>query len=308
MRIGLMLGDIIGPSTVQEQVQQAVDAENDGFDTAWFGQLMGIDALTITALAGASTSRIELGTGVIPTFPRHPYVMAQQALTVQGATNNRFVLGIGLSHQIVIEAMYGLSYEHPARHMREYLSVLRPLIAEGRVAFQGKVYRTAANLRVPGAQPMPVLIAALAPKMLHLAGEVADGTMLWMSGLKTIETHVMPKITAAANEAGRPAPRIAAGLPICVTDDIAAGRESAAKVFQMYGQLPNYRRMLDKEGAAGPADVAIVGDEASVEKQIRALASVGVTDFVAPIYATGADREDSVARTRALLKSLVGKV
>jgi F420-dependent oxidoreductase-like protein len=182
--------------------------------------------------------------------------------------------------------------------MREYLSVLRPLIAEGRVAFQGKVYRTAANLRVPGAQPMPVLIAALAPKMLHLAGEVADGTMLWMSGLKTIETHVMPKITAAANEAGRPAPRIAAGLPICVTDDIAAGRESAAKVFQMYGQLPNYRRMLDKEGAAGPADVAIVGDEASVEKQIRALASVGVTDFVAPIYATGADREDSVARTR----------
>ncbi len=308
MRIGLMLGDIIGPSTVQEQVQQAVDAENDGFDTAWFGQLFGIDALTIAALAGAATSRIEIGTGVIPTFPRHPYVMAQQALTVQGAANNRFVLGVGLSHEIVIEAMYGLSYAHPARHMREYLSVLLPLIREGRAGFQGELYRTNANLRVPGAAPMPVLLAALAPKMLRLAGEIADGTMLWMSGLKTIETHALPKISAAASEAGRPAPRIAAGLPVCVTDDVAAGREAAGKVFQMYGQLPNYRRMLDKEGAAGPADVAVVGNEAAVEKQLRALASVGVTDFVAPIYGTGADRDASVGRTRALLKSLVGKI
>jgi len=303
-----MLGDIIGPSTVQEQVQQAVDAENDGFDTAWFGQLFGIDALTITALAGAATSRIELGTGVVPTFPRHPYVMAQQALTVQGATNNRFVLGVGLSHQIVIEAMYGLSYAHPARHMREYLSVLLPLLREGRAGFQGDMYRTNANLSVPGAAPMPVLLAALAPKMLRIAGEMVDGTMLWMSGLKTIETHVMPIISAAASEAGRPAPRIAAGLPICVTEDVAAGREAAGEVFQMYGQLPNYRRMLDKEGAAGPADVAVVGDEAAVEKQLRALAGVGVTDFVAPIYGTGPDRDASVERTRALLKSLVGKI
>ncbi len=308
MRIGLMLGDIIGPSTVQEQVQQAVDAENDGFDTAWFGQLFGIDALTITALAGAATSRIELGTGVIPTFPRHPYVMAQQALTVQGATNNRFVLGIGVSHEIVIRSMYGLSYDHPARHMKEYLSVLRPLLRDGRVGFQGEMYRTAANLAVPGTTPPPVLLAALAPKMLHLAGAVADGTMLWMSGLKTIETHVMPLITTAAADAGRPAPRVVAGLPICVTEDAAAGREAAGKVFQMYGQLPNYRRMLDKEGAAGPGDVAVVGDEASVEKQLRALAAVGVTDLVAPIYGTGDDRVASVARTRALLQSLVGKI
>lgn len=308
MRIGLMLGDIIGPSTVQEQVQQAVDAEDDGFDTAWFGQLFGMDALTITALAGVATSRIELGTGVVPTFPRHPYVMAQQALTVQGATNNRFVLGIGVSHEIVIKSMYGLSYDHPARHMKEYLSVLRPLLNDGRVGFQGEVYRTTAGLAVPGTRPMPVLLAALAPKMLHLAGAVADGTMLWMSGLKTIETHVIPLITAAANEAGRPAPRIVAGLPICVTEDVAAGREAAGKVFQMYGQLPNYRRMLDREGAAGPGDVAVVGDEGAVEKQLRDFASAGVTDLVAPIYGSGDDRPASVARTRALLKSLVGKI
>jgi len=308
MRIGLMLGDILGPSSVQDQVRQAVDAENDGFDTAWFGQLFGIDALTIAALAGAATSRIELGTGVIPTFPRHPYVMAQQALTVQGATNNRFVLGIGVSHEIVIKSMYGLSHDHPARHMKEYLSVLRPLLRDGRVGFQGQLYRTAANLAVPGAKPMPVLLAALAPKMLHLAGALADGTMLWMSGPQTIETHVMPLITAAAKEAGRPAPRIVAGLPICVTEDVAAGREAASKVFQMYGQLPNYRRMLDREGATAPGDVAVVGGEAAVEKQLRALASIGVTDIVATIYGTGDDGAGSVARTRAMLKGLVGRI
>lgn len=308
MRIGLMLGDIIGPSPVQDQVQQAVDAEKDGFDTAWFGQLFGIDALTITALAGAATSRIELGTGVVPTSPRHPYVMAQQALTVQGATDNRFVLGVGVSHEVVIKMMFGLSYDRPARHMKEYLSVLLPLLREGRVAYQGELYRTAASVAVPGAKPMQVLLAALAPRMLHLAGAVADGTILWMSGLKTIETHVVPLITAAASEAGRPAPRIVAGLPICVTEDVAAGREAAAKVFQMYGQLPNYRRQLDREGAAGPGDVAIVGDEAAVEKQLRALAGAGVTDLVAPIYPTGDDRAASVARTRALLKSLLGRI
>ncbi len=308
MRIGLMLGDILGPSPVQEQIQQAVDAENDGFDTAWFGQLMGVDALTIVALAGTRTSRIELGTGVMPTFPRHPYVMAQQALTAQAATNNRSVLGLGVSHEIVISTMLGLSYAHPARHMREYLSVLRPLISNGRIGFQGETYRVNAGLNVPGAQPMPVMIAALAPQMLKIAGELADGTVLWMSGLKTIETHVVPKITAAAKEAGRPAPRIAAGLPFCVTEDVAAAREAASKVFQVYGQLPNYRRMLDREGASGPGDVAVVGDEAAVERQIRALASVGVTDLVAPIFPTGPDAAASIARTRALLKSLVGRV
>ena len=264
--------------------------------------------MTIIALAGPRTSRIELGAGVIPTYGRHPYVMAQQALTVRGATGNRFTLGVGLSHQVVIESMWGLSSEHPARHMQEYLSVLLPLVREGRVAFKGELFRVTAGVQVPGATPPPVLVAALAPRMLRIAGEMADGTVTWMAGLKTVETHVVPTISAAAKAAGRPAPRIGVGLPICVHDDVAAAREAANNVFRMYGALPNYRRMLDKEGATGPGDVAIVGDEASVETQLRALASVGVTDLVAPIYGTGEDRDASVARTRALLKSLVGKV
>jgi F420-dependent oxidoreductase-like protein len=308
MRIGLMLGDITGGGTVSEQVEQAVQAERDGFDTAWFGQLMGVDALTIIALAGPRTSRIELGAGVMPTYGRHPYVMAQQALTVRAATNNRFVLGVGLSHQVVIETMWGLSYEHPARHMREYLSVLLPLVREGRAAFSGDVFRVTAGVQVPGATPIPVLVAALAPRMLRIAGELADGTVTWMTGLKTVESYVVPTIGAAAKAAGRPQPRVAVGLPVCVHDDIAAAREAANAAFRMYGALPNYRRMLDKEGAGGPGDVAIVGDEAAVERQIREVASAGATDLVAPMYATGSDPAASLARTRALLKSLIGKV
>lgn len=306
MRIGLMLPD--SSTSLDAIVDLIVNAETDGFDSVWFGQVFGADVMTIIALAGQKTSRIEMGTAVVPTYPRHPFVMAQQALTVQSATKGRFTLGIGLSHAPVIEGMWGLSYDKPARHMREYLSVLRPLINEGQVAFSGDVFKTAGRVQAPGASPMPVLIAALAPMMLKIAGEQADGTITWMTGAKTIETHVRPRLSAAANESGRPAPRIAVGLPVAVTDDVAAAKERAAKAFVVYGQLPNYRRMLDKEGAAGPADVAIVGDEASVERQIRAIASAGATDFFGAAYPVGDDAQASLARTRSLLQSIVGRV
>jgi F420-dependent oxidoreductase-like protein len=304
MKIGLMLGE----GDVGSQVEQVVAAERDGFDSVWFGQVFGLDAMTAIAIAGTRTSRIEMGTSVVPTYPRHPFVMAQQAMTVQSAAGGRFVLGIGLSHQPVIEGMWGLSYKHPARHMREYLSVLLPLVREGRVSFSGDLYRTNGAIRIRDMQPLPVMIAALAPMMLKIAGGMTDGTITWMTGAKTIETHVVPSINAAAKEAGRPAPRIAVGLPICVTEDVAGAREVAAKAFQVYGQLPNYRRMLDKEGAPGPADVAIAGNEAQVEQQLRAVASAGATDFFAPIFPVGADAAASIARTRALLASLVGKI
>jgi F420-dependent oxidoreductase-like protein len=192
--------------------------------------------------------------------------------------------------------------------MREYLSVLAPLLRDGKVAFQGELYRTAASITVPSAPRVPLMIAALAPRMLKLAGEVADGTITWMTGARTIETHVAPGIGAAAREAGRPQPRIAVGLPVCVTDDADAARQRAAQIFSIYGQLPNYRRMLDKEGAAGPADVAVVGDEGAVEQQVRAIASAGATDFFAAIYPSGDDAAASMTRSRALMQRLVGKV
>lgn len=307
MRIGLMFGDAPG-GTLGDTVQQIVDAERDGFDNVWFGQVFGSDVLTVIALAGEKTSRIEIGTAVVPTYPRHPYVMAQQAMTVQSAINGRLVLGIGLSHQPVIENMWGMSYDKPARHMREYLSVLKPLVDSGRVSHNGEVFRTNAGLQVPGAKPFPILIAALAPMMLRIAGELADGTATWMTGAKTIASHVAPKINAAAKASGRSQPRVAVGLPVLVTDDEAGGRAKAAQAFQIYGQLPNYQRMLEKEGAANPGEVAIVGNEASVERQIRDLASAGATDFFAAIFPHGDDVAASLKRTRTVVQSFVGKL
>jgi len=144
--------------------------------------------------------------------------------------------------------------------------------------------------------------------MLRLAGERTDGTITWMAGPKTLETHIVPRINKAAKDAGKPAPRVVAGLPIAVTDDPAGARERAARSFQIYGTLPNYQRVLNIEGAPGPADVAVVGNESEVERQLRSIASAGATDFLAGMFPVGDDIQASLARTRALLKGLVGKV
>jgi F420-dependent oxidoreductase-like protein len=295
-------------SDVEGQVQSVVDAEKDGFDGVWFAQIFGPDVLTVLALAAQKTSRIELGTAIVPTYPRHPQMLAQQALTVQAVSGGRFNLGIGPSHAPVVEVMWGLSYERPAVHTKEYLSVLLPLIREGRVSFSGEFFRVNASVSVPIPKPLPILISGLAPVMLRMAGEMADGTITWMAGPKTLESHIVPRINAAAESAGRPRPRIVVSLPVAVTDDVAGAREHAARSFFVYGTLPNYRRMLDIEGVAGPADVAIVGNEKEVEGQLRALAGIGATDFLAASFAAGDDNEASLARTRTLLKGLVGKM
>src|SRR3989442_9774968 len=272
MKLAIFFG---GSASVEGQIQAVIDAENDGFDGIWFGQIFGSDVLTIVPLAGQNHSRIELGSSVGPAYPRRPHALAQQALTVQAATGGSFNLGIGLSHAPVVESMWGLKYDRPAVHMREYLSVLLPLIREGRASFNGDFFRVNATVQVPVPKPPPVLIAALAAVMLRIAGEMADGTITWMAGPKTVAHHIVPRITEAAKQAGRPDPRVVVGLPVAVTDDRAGARERAARSFQIYGTLPNYQRMLNIEGAAAPADAAIVVNEADVERQLRQLSSAG---------------------------------
>jgi 5,10-methylenetetrahydromethanopterin reductase len=301
MRIGMSLTEPAGPdglTALRDQLQQAAD---DGFASAWMSNIFGVDALTALAVAGSQVPGIELGTAVVPTYPRHPAVLAQQALTVALAVGGRLALGIGLSHRIVIEDMYGYSFERPARHMSEYLSILLPLLEGEKAAFDGDTMRANISLSVPRQGRVPVLLAALAPAMLRLAGERADGTVLWMTGPATVRDYVAPAITHAADTAGRPAPRVVCILPVCVTDDPGQARTRAAKAFAIYGQLPSYRAMLDREGAAGPADVAITGDEDAVSAQIMTLAEAGATDFVAMEFARGEEHQ----RTRALLKSLI---
>ena len=310
MRIGLIPGVNRESVELNAAIEQVVEAETGGFDSIWFPQIssFGFDALTLISLAGAQTSRIEMGTAVIPTFPIHPLVLAKQALTTQVACAGRLTLGLGLSHRPSIEDTMGLSYQHPARHMREYLTVVRSLIDGGRSDFEGSTYNVRADLSVPESAPCPIIIAALAPRMLRLAGEMADGTVTWMAGLKTIGSHIVPRIQDAAQAAGRPAPRVVVGLPVAVTDDPSGAREMAARTFERYGQLTNYRRMLDIEGVEGPSEVAVVGNEAQVEEQLRAFAGAGATDFVAAILPVGENQAESASRTWQLLASLVGKL
>ncbi|MCJ7673117.1 MAG: TIGR03564 family F420-dependent LLM class oxidoreductase, partial [Acidimicrobiia bacterium] len=258
MRIGIFGGDSAnGP--IDRIIDAARAAADDGFASFWLPQIFGMDALTALAVAGREVPGIELGTAVVPTYPRHPAMLAGQALTTQAAIGGRLALGIGLSHQVVIEAMFGYSFDKPVRHMREYLEILVPLVQTGSVSYAGETLTGRIGLDVKGATPFPILVAALGTKMLELAGTVADGTVTWMTGPATIESHVVPTIAGAAERAGRAAPRVGVGLPVCVTDDVTGARERAASLFEMYGTLPSYRAMLDKEGAGGPADVAIVG-------------------------------------------------
>jgi F420-dependent oxidoreductase-like protein len=298
MRYGVMLDT---SKSVDEVVAAARSLRDTGFQMAAAAQVFDHDALTLLALVGSQVPDLELATAVVPTYPRHPVVLATQALTVQQATGGRLTLGIGLSHQVVIEGMFGYSFDKPARHMREYLSALLPLLRGEQVQFEGETLK-AATMAPLGVHTTPpsVLLAALAPVMLKLAGGMADGTITWMTGRQTIESHIVPKLTAAADAAGRPAPRVVAGLPVCVTEDVDAARARAAQDFVIYGYLPSYKAMLDKEGAEGPGDVAVVGDEDAVAAQLAALADAGATDFMAAPFGSA----EEIARTMALLSSL----
>jgi len=299
MRIGLGL-EMNG--TIDEIVARARLLASTGVVSLWSSQIFGWDTLTVLAIVGREVPGVDLGTAVIPVHPRHPMMLAEQALTVQAAIGGRLVLGIGLSHQVVVEGAWGCSFAKPARYMREYLSVLVPLLHGEQVSFNGEVIRTNTfgPLDVAPTTPPPVLVAALGPTMLRQAGAQADGTVTWMVGPNTVAQHIVPTIAAAASDAGRPPPQVVVTLPVCVTDDPAAARSRADKIFAMYGQLRSYRAMLDREGAAGPAQVAVVGNEEEVTAQIRRFAEGGATEFSGAVYGT----PDEADRSRALLGSL----
>ena len=301
MRIGLPGGG----SSVDRIVQQAIDAEADGFTSLWYASAVFGDPLVPMAIAGKATSTIELGTSVLQTYTCHPVLQANRAAATAAAMERPgFTLGIGPSHHVVIEGVFGLSYEGVGAHTEEYVEVLAPLLRGEGVNHSGTHFRVNIPAVTPLPQPVNLMVSALAPRLLRVAGESTAGTILWMANARSIDTHVAPKINAAATAAGRPAPRIVAGLPVAVHDNVDEAREKAAKDFANYGVLPNYRRILDIGGATGPADAAVVGDETSVAAQIQALFDAGATDVWAAPFPVGDDRSASRQRTRALLKEL----
>ncbi|MEX0942753.1 MAG: TIGR03564 family F420-dependent LLM class oxidoreductase [Pseudomonadales bacterium] len=287
MKMGLMLGASDGPDgTIDGLVAAAQAAETSGFDNLWMANIFGLDAISTLAIIGRETRTIGLGTAVTPTYPRHPSAIAQQALTTAAATDGRFTLGIGLSHKVVIEDMLGMSYDKPAKHMKEYLEILTPLLEGEAVTYKGEHYKiNNLKLSFPGMKPVPLLVAALGPVMLKIAGGLADGTVTWMTGPNTLADYIIPSINKAASVARRAPARIAAGFPIVVTDDISGAREMIGKVLQIYGMLPSYRAMLDKEGVAGPAELALAGPEKKLKADLQRLKDIGVTDFCGSIVA-----------------------
>ncbi len=304
MRIGTMIGGDGTRATLDEIIGVAKRIEAAGLDNVWLANIFSFDAISTLALIGRETQRIGLGTAVTPTYPRHPTAIAQQALTTQAACDGRFTLGIGLSHQIVIETMLGLSYSRRAAHMREYLSVLMPLVRGKTARFSGDEFQVrGVQLEVPGSENMDVVVAALGPAMLQVAGELADGTNTWMVGPRTMEGHVIKRLNAAAAAAGRPAPKVVGGYPVVLTTKPDEARARIAENLTVYGQLPSYRAMLDREGADGPADIAIAGDENLLRGEIKRLEDIGVTDFNAAIMDV---EPGAYERTLEFLTSLKG--
>ncbi len=302
LRIGTLI-DVDRPlSDTVAQLQRFADA---GLDHAFAVQIFGPDALTLLAAAGSQVPGIGLGTGVVPVYPRHPMMLAQQALTVQWATANRLLLGIGLSHQVVVENMWGMSFDRPAGYMKEYLASLMPLLRGETVASSGERITTNAftPVDVAGVSAPPVLVAALGPAMLKLAGTVADGTITWMTGTATIAGHIAPTITAAAEAAGRLSPRIVVSLPIAVTSDMEGAKERINELFSIYPNLPSYKAMLDKEGAEAAADIGFIGDEETVAASITQLANAGATDFVASVVGDAQERKRGFALISELARS-----
>ena len=303
MRIGINGTGLVQSASVAKVIEDARAAADDGFASYWLAEhpTGGFDALTVLTAVGIAVSEIELGTAIVPTYPRHPMVLAGQVATTADAIGGRLTLGVGLSHQIMM-AQLGIGFDKPIRHLREYLSILMPLLRDGKVAYQGETLGCEADMFSQPSYQVPVVVAALGPQALSVAGRLADGTTLAWVGPKTIREHIVPKIAAAAESAERAAPRVIATLPVCVTSDESAVRARIGQSLAMYGQLPSYRAMFDREGVDGPADLAIVGSHDAVAEQMVGMAEAGVTDFAASEFAL--NREDRAA-TRALLKSLV---
>jgi F420-dependent oxidoreductase-like protein len=317
MRIGLMIGPERGryATKVERMCTDAEWAEQAGLASIWTPQIPDeFDALTAATVMGARTSRIEIGTAVVPIQTRHPIALLQQALSTQAVLGGRLALGLGVSHHWIVDEMLGLPYDRPLGLMRDTLDTLdQGLAGPGQVDVENQSFRIHNPLVVTDITPTPVLLAALGPKMLRLAGERTDGTILWLADEKAIEGHVVPTIGKAAEDAGRPAPRIVAGVPVCLCgdDEVDVAVARANRVLSEAEVSPNYQKLLDLGDATSVGDILAAGSETSVEKRLRSFADAGVTDLSVRVVPIGEDRDAllaSMRRTREYLSSLSGSL
>jgi len=300
-----MFGQLSGAgdgSPIDSTVANLALYRDEGFSRVWMSQMpYEPDLLTVLAVALREVDTIEVATGVVPIQNQHPMQMAQRALTVSLVSGGRFILGLGMTHQAVTEEMWGIPWDKPVRRLNEYLDGLLPLLEGEPADATGETVTTRGSLMIPGAPRPAVYIAALGPQLLRVAGRRTSGTCTWMTGPATISSHVSPALRQAAADAGRPedAVRVVAALPVSVTDDVDGVRKQAAEQFAVYGYLPSYRAMLDREGYGGPEHAAIIGDEATVKQRLDELRAAGVDEYVGAVFDTSPEGR---ARTRALLR------
>lgn len=282
MRIGLAA--VAGMATLDDLIAQVRLAADAGLASAFFAHVSAWDALMTAAFAGREAPGLEVGTAVVPTYPRHPLALASQALTAQAIAGGRLTLGIGPSHQAIIEGAHGIPYGRPARHVREYLSVLRPLLRGETVDHHGETLTAAGAVAAPGVAPPPVILSALGPAMLRIAGELADGAVTTWTTPRTIADHVVPALTEAAEAAGRPVPRVLAGVVVALTTDPDGVRREIAEQFGAAAGLPAYQAHLERQGLSGVEETVVAGDEAHVAAQLRRFADAGATDLLVTAY------------------------
>jgi F420-dependent oxidoreductase-like protein len=291
MRIGIQLHPQLTGS-LEELLDDFVRAEAEGFDTVWMGQVFDVDVLTIFALAGQRTQRIELGTSVIPIPTRHPSVLAQQALTTQLASGGRLCLGVGSGHAAILDKKLGLASDRPVGRTREALEVLRPLLRGEYVKHSGEFQRMRVGTPILGASAPSVILAALGPRMIELASELADGVTLVFAGAEFVAERVRPKLQGDA--------RIVASLPVGVTNE----RTGMASLFDEFtapsAVLPPYQRTLAAQAISRVSDLGLLGSEDEVGDGLDALAASGVTDLN-PILVSGEADPGCAERTRAFL-------
>ncbi|GAA1013269.1 F420-dependent oxidoreductase [Streptomyces sp. F-3] len=280
MTIGLALSP---QERIDTLVQRAREARDAGLHSVWFGQLFSYDSTSLAAIVGREVPGLHVGTAAVPIFGRHPLLLAGQAQTAQAATGGRYHLGLALGVRTLTEAGFGIPYERPVRLLREFLTALRQLVETGSADFHGELLTatTPFPAAVPGAEPpVPLLVAAMGPQALRVAGELADGILPNLAGPRALAEHIVPAVTAAAEAAGRPAPRIVAMVPGVVTADVEAVREKAVETLAAAEQVPSYRRAIELSGATRAADLAVIGDEETVAAEVRRYREAGATEVL----------------------------
>ncbi|MFF5389526.1 MULTISPECIES: TIGR03564 family F420-dependent LLM class oxidoreductase [unclassified Streptomyces] len=305
MNLGATLSSTSRQLPIDDTVRLAREARDAGLHSAWFGQSFAYDSPSLAAIVGREVPGLQVGTAAIPVFGRHPLVVSAQAQTAQAATGGRYHLGLALGTRHLTETAFGLPYERPIGLLREFLTALRPLLETGRADFRGELLTatTPYSASVPGAEPpVPVLVAAMGPQALRVSGELADGILPFLAGPRALAEHIVPAVNAAAEAAGRPAPRVVALVPGVVTSDADAVREASAEALALYEKIPSYRRVIELSGAERAAGLALIGDEETVAEGVRRYREAGATEVV--FTATEVNGEEDRRRTWKLLGEL----